>query len=212
MQVIRKAATELVNKDDSPRSAAPESLQKGLLELLWSTKPWIRNLVLVLAGAFALLIALIPQGVREDLLRKVFRMENEKPPAIARPAFDDENAHVSRLKNGHLVRLVGSIVRNESNVSDNIVSDGVESNAWRYNEYCYNGQFGHLQSGLPTGTVTIEFDVLDQLPQHAKVGASTFESEAFGRCIAQVLSGQTLNAAGQNGSGRVAYAFKFLPN
>jgi hypothetical protein len=201
-----------VNNDESSRSQAPDSLQKGLLQLLWTTRPWIRNVVLVIVGLIAFVIAFVPQSVREDVLRKLFHVENEKPPTIARPALDEENAHVSRLKNGHLVRLAGSIVRNDSNVSDNIVQNAVEADAWRYNEYCYNEQFGQLQAGLPAGTVTVEFDVLDQLPQHAKVGASTFESDAFGRCVVKVLSGQTLNAAGQNGAGHVAYAFKFVPN
>ncbi len=201
-----------MSEDKSPQSAAPDSLQKGLLQILWTTRPWIRNVVLVIVGVLVFFVTLVPQDLRSDLLRRLFNAESNKQPSIARPALDGENTHVSRLKNGHLLRFVGSIVSNRSNVSDNIVRDAVEFDAWRYNHYCYDGSFGHLKTPLPAGTVTVEFDVLDQLPQNAKLGASDFGSNGFGDCVVKILMGQTINAAGPDGKGHVAYAFKFLPD
>lgn len=201
-----------MSKNESPQSQAPDSLQKGLLQILWTTRPWIRNVVLVIVGVLVFFVTLVPQDLRGDLLRRLFKADSNKPTSVSRPALDDENAHVSRLKNGHLVRFVGSIVSNKSNVSDSIVQNAVESDAWRYNYYCYDGSFGHLKTPLPTRTVTIEFDVLDQLPQNAKLGPGESGSDGFGECVRRILTGQTINAAGADGNGHVAYAFKFLPD
>ena len=202
--------------DDRPVGPpAPDSIQKGLLQLLWTTRPWIRNTILVVVGLIAFVVAIVPQGVREDVLRKVFHVgrpdDAGKTERVANPDLGDENSHTSRLKNGHLVRLVGGMVSNRSNVADALLAKAIESDAWRYNQSCYDAEFGSLNTPLPAGVVTVEFDVLDQLPQHAKVGTSDFESSKFASCVVGVLAGQTINEAGSSGSGHVTYAFKFVP-
>jgi hypothetical protein len=190
----------------------PDSLQKGLLQILWTAKPWVRNVVLVFVGLVFFVVTFTPQDLRDELFRKIFRVDNKESDALAHPALDDENAHAYRLKNGHSVRVAGSIVRNQSNVANNILVEAIESDAWRYNYYCYDGSYGHLATTLPSGTVTIEFDVLDQLPQHVRVGGSDFEAPGFGACVARIVSEQNLNGASASGSGHVAYAFKFVPS
>jgi hypothetical protein len=121
------------------------------------------------------------------------------------------NSHVWTLKNGRHVRMVGHVVKNDGNVHDTIVRREIEANAWRYNR-CYDQSFGHLSSELPAGTVIIDFDILDQLPRNATVARSDFTDDRFNACVVATLLGQTLNMAGRNGTGHVAYAFKFLPN
>ena len=215
-----------MNKDGAHSTEAPESLQKGLLQLLWTTKPWVRNAVLVVGGVVLLLVALVPQDVRYDLVRRVLGAGGSKDhaaapavpqaiplllgPVATLPAIDDENPHVMRLKNGHLVRLVGSIVRNDSNVEDSVIIGDIENNAWRYNEYCLERPFGHLKTPPPAGKAKIAFDILDQLPQHIKLEASTFQSDSVARCLVEILTGQTMNASGSNGEGRVVYELKVI--
>jgi hypothetical protein len=121
------------------------------------------------------------------------------------------NNRVYRLKNGHAVRVTGSVVSNESNVAERIVRGSIESNAFQYNQ-CYDRQFGQLATGLPEGKVEIAFDIIDQLPRHAKVTRSDFALPAFAECVQSMLSGKTLNAAGPNGTGKVLYRLSFLPN
>lgn len=139
-------------------------------------------------------------------------------PEDREPEQEDElgpdgamNPHVARLKNGSLVRLVGSIVKNDSNVADTIVRRAIESDAWRYNR-CYDGSFGHLKAEMPEGSVIIGFDILDQLPQHVKLDRSDFSEEGFNDCMVSTLLGQAVNTAGPNGKGHVTYALKFLLN
>lgn len=124
---------------------------------------------------------------------------------------DPQNSRIWKLKNERHVRLAGDIVANESNISDNIVRDAVEWNAWRYNR-CYDAAFGHLASGLPEGMVVIRFEIRDQLPRDARVERSDFQAPDFDECIAGTLLGQTVNAAGAAGAGSVLYSFRFLPN
>jgi hypothetical protein len=121
------------------------------------------------------------------------------------------NARVYGLKNGRRVRLVGSLVRNDSNVAERIVRKAIESNAWRYNR-CYDQQFGQLAGALPEGRVEIAFEIDDQLPRRATVHHSDFALPGFGSCVQAVLLGQTLNEAGPNGSGKIVYRLAFLPN
>jgi hypothetical protein len=120
------------------------------------------------------------------------------------------NSHVYTLKNGNQVRMVGRIVKNDSNIHDAIVRDEVENDAWEYNR-CYDGSFGHLSAGMPQGTVIITFEVLDQLPQHARIDQSDFSDDGFNKCVLGILRGQTFNKAGPKGTGQVSYAFRFLP-
>jgi hypothetical protein len=195
-----------------PPAPPPDSLQKGLLQILWTARPWVRNVILVFVGMVLFIVTFMPQDLRDGLVRKIFHVDDEQSDSFAHPALDDENAHAYRLKNGHSVRLAGSIVRNQSNVANNIIVEAIESDAWRYNYYCYDGEYGHLPTALPSGTVTVEFDILDQLPQHVRVGGSDFDAPGFGACVARIVSQQTLNAASASGSGHVAYAFKFLPS
>lgn len=120
------------------------------------------------------------------------------------------NSHVYTLKNGNQVRMVGRIVKNGSNVHDAIVRHEIEYNAWRYN-YCYDGSFGHLNAGMPQGTVVITFEVVDQLPHQERVDQSDFSDDGFNKCVLGILRGQTFNKAGPKGTGQVSYAFRFLP-
>jgi hypothetical protein len=124
---------------------------------------------------------------------------------------DVPNSHVYELKNGHLVRLVGSLVQNDSNVEGGIIRNSVESGAWRYNR-CYDDHFGQLAGTMPEGNVDISFEISDQLPRHASVVHSDFAEAGFGSCVQAMLVGQTINAAGPHGAGQVLYRFRFLPN
>lgn len=112
------------------------------------------------------------------------------------------NPHVDTLKNGNQVRMVGRIVKNDSNVHDAIVRDAVENDAWEYNR-CYDDSFGHLNAGMPQGTVIITFEFLDQLPQHARIDQSDFSDDGFNKCVLGTLRGQTFNTAGSKGTGQV---------
>jgi hypothetical protein len=138
----------------------------------------------------------------------VTRRDND---SVADLVGEETNAHVYTLKNKRHVRLVGEIVANESNVASNIVRDAVEFSAWRYNR-CYDASFGHLASDLPEGGVVVRFEILDQLPRHARVERSDFTDASFNECIVGTVTGQTVNAAGPNGAGLVLYSFRFLPN
>lgn len=137
---------------------------------------------------------------------------------LARPAqivdradVDTDNSHVMRLKNGHQVRLTGSLVRNDSNVPGPILRKYIEWGAWRYNR-CYDQQFGSLASAEPKGDVEIAFEVADQLPRNASVAHSDFAETEFGSCVQETVLEQTLNAAGPNGAGKVLYRFRFEPS
>lgn len=125
--------------------------------------------------------------------------------------FNDTNNHVFRLKNEHSIRLVGKLLKNESNVADNIIKKYIEWEAWRYNR-CYDAYFGQLPDQLPEGSIQIGFEIIDQLPRHAFVAHSDFTDAKFSKCVEDTLIDQTLNAAGPNGAGKVLYQFKFLPN
>jgi hypothetical protein len=133
----------------------------------------------------------------------------EDGPTVA--ADDAQNPRTWKLKNDRHVRLVGAIVANESNVADVIVKDAVEWSAWRYNR-CYDDAFGHLAADLPEGAVVLGFEIRDQLPRGASIQQSDFTEPGFNECIVGTLIGQTLNAAGATGAGRVSYSFRFVPN
>jgi TIR domain len=124
---------------------------------------------------------------------------------------DDMNSHIFTLKNGSHVRMVGSIVKNESNVDEAIIRDAVESMAFHYNWLCYDRSFGQLNTDMPEGTVVVDFDILDQLPQHVALNRSEFTDKGFNDCVVAELSSKNIGA-GPNGKGHVSYAFKFLPN
>jgi hypothetical protein len=122
------------------------------------------------------------------------------------------NTHVWKLKNGSHVRMIGAIVKNDSNVADPIVRKAVEWSAWQYNR-CYDGAYGgQTSSALRAGTVVVGFDILDQLPRHGTVDRSDFAEDAMNKCVVGTLIGQTINAAGPTGKGHVTYSFKFVPN
>ncbi len=106
------------------------------------------------------------------------------------------------------VRLVAYLVQNQSNVADSVVRSAVEWDSWQYLR-CYEPLAGLKQ--LPEGTVTIGFDILDQLPQHAHLQSSTIQSSSFNQCVVGTLVGQTINAAGPDGKGHVVYGFHFIP-
>jgi hypothetical protein len=102
------------------------------------------------------------------------------------------------------------LVSNQSNVSDAVVRDAVEHAGWMYLQ-CYERFFKGMKD-LSDGTVTVGFDILDQLPRFGTLQSSTFESKSFNDCVVGTLIGQTINAAGPDGKGHVVYAFRFLPN
>lgn len=145
-------------------------------------------------------------------------------PASSRSAsaedFDDpdDEARVTRdglpatpymaTVQGHHVRLFTHLVNNASNVSDDVVRKAVEWSAWQY-QRCYESTYRSSKE-LPGGTVTVGFDILDQLPRHAAREGSTFDSTVMDTCVVRTLSGQTINAAGPKGAGHVTYAFKFV--
>jgi serine/threonine-protein kinase len=108
------------------------------------------------------------------------------------------------------VRLLSRLVANESNVADSVVRKAVEWDAWQYLR-CYERIFGGAKD-LEEGTVTVGFEILDQLPRHAQLQGSTFQSKSFNDCVVGTLVGQTINAAGPDGKGHVVYAFRFVPN
>ena len=109
----------------------------------------------------------------------------------------------------HHVRLFSRLVANDSNVADAVVRKAVEWDAWQYLQ-CYERVFKGAKD-LAEGTVTVGFDILDQLPRHARLQGSTFPSSAFNDCVVGTLTGQTINAAGPDGRGHVVYAFRFVP-
>jgi serine/threonine-protein kinase len=108
----------------------------------------------------------------------------------------------------HRVRILTRLVSNASSVAGDVIRSGVDWSTWRYTR-CYETAFGTGRE-YPGGTVTVAFDILDQLPRHAAQQASTFKSASMNDCIVRTLSGQTLNAAGAAGAGHVVYSFKFV--
>jgi TIR domain len=124
---------------------------------------------------------------------------------------EEMNPHIWKLKNGNHVRMVGNIVKNESNVDESIIRQSIEFWAFHYNR-CYDSHFGQMRSGMPEGTVIVGFDILNQLPRHATLNHSEFTGKSFNDCVVATVLSQTINDAGPNGKGHVDYAFKFLPN
>jgi hypothetical protein len=108
------------------------------------------------------------------------------------------------------VRLFTRLASNESNVADAVVRRAIEHNSWEYLR-CYERVFGGAKD-LPEGTISVGFDILDQLPRHAKLVSSTFSSAAFNDCVVGTVVGQTINAAGPDGKGHAVEAFRFVPN
>lgn len=108
------------------------------------------------------------------------------------------------------VRLFTRLVSNDSNVTDAVVRKAVEWSSWSYLR-CYERAFSGAKD-MPEGTVSVAFDILDQLPRHAKLVSSTIESATFNDCVVGTLVGQTINAAGPDGKGHVVHAFRFVPN
>lgn len=110
---------------------------------------------------------------------------------------------------GRQIRLFTRMVANESNVVDAVVKKAIEWSSWQYLR-CYERHFGSAKD-LVEGTVTVSFEILDQLPRFAKVDATTFSSAAMAECVKNTLLGETINAAGPDGKGKVVHAFKFVP-
>lgn len=211
--------------DDTPMEALPAFLSAvTVLEpagdpvaetvdavVRWRERSGRRRLGL---GAAALAVLVAGAGLA------LWLTQPRPPPSGPRPVADDPtflgdqsvtSAHVYRLKNGRHVRLAGSILRNDSNVAAAIIREYIEWDAWRYNR-CYDQSFGHLAGAMPEGNVDIAFEISDQLPRHASVAQSDFAQSEFGSCVQATLLGQTLNAAGPDGAGKVLYRFSFMPN
>lgn len=108
------------------------------------------------------------------------------------------------------VRLFTRLVSNDSNVADGVVRKAVEWNSWEYLR-CYERVFSGAKD-LPEGTISVGFDILDQLPRHAKLVSSTFTSDSFNDCVVRTLVGQTINAAGPDGKGHATLGLRFVPN
>ena len=122
----------------------------------------------------------------------------------------DRNGAVTWKVQDRHVRLFTRLVSNESNVADAVVKKAVEWSSWEYLR-CYERVFGGAKD-FPEGSVTVGFDILDQLPRHAALVSSTIASDAFNDCVVRTLVGQTINAAGPDGKGHVVHAFRFVPN
>jgi eukaryotic-like serine/threonine-protein kinase len=120
----------------------------------------------------------------------------------------DEDAAQQLAVQGRHARLMTRLVSNGSNVIDSVVRGAIDHSAWHYLQ-CYQRTFASSKD-LPTGTVTVGFDIVNQLPLHATLEASTFANPDMGPCVVRTLSGQTINAAGPRGAGHVVYAFWFL--
>jgi serine/threonine protein kinase len=112
------------------------------------------------------------------------------------------------VQDGHHVRLLTKLVSNQSNVTDSVVRSALEWSSWEYLR-CYQSAF-KASKELPDGVVTVSFDILEQLPRHAKLEASTFASSTMSQCVVMTLAGRTMNAAGPDGKGHGLYAFKFV--
>ncbi|AKV03607.1 serine/threonine protein kinase [Labilithrix luteola] len=111
---------------------------------------------------------------------------------------------------GTTVRLLTRIAKNDSNVADAVVRKAIDWSAWEYLQ-CYDRTLGGLKT-LPEGVVYVDFEILDQLPQHAALQSSTMNSPAFDKCVVGTLLGHTINAVGPDGKGHVLYGFKFIVN
>ncbi len=122
----------------------------------------------------------------------------------------DRNGAVTWKVQDRHVRLFTRLVSNQSNVADPVVKKAVEWSSWEYLR-CYERVFSGAKD-LPEGSVTVGFDILDQLPRHAALVSSTIASDAFNDCVVRTLVGQTINAAGPDGKGHVVHAFRFVPN
>jgi hypothetical protein len=109
----------------------------------------------------------------------------------------------------HHVRLLSRLVSNDGNVADATVRKAIEWDSWQYLQ-CYERSFAGARD-LAEGTVTIAFDILGQLPRNARLQSSTFASATFNDCVLGTLVGQTINAAGPDGTGHVVEAFRFVP-
>ncbi len=136
-----------------------------------------------------------------------------KPRAALPGGFSDptdRNGAVTWKVQDRHVRLFVRLVSNESNVTDGVVRRAIEWSSWEYLR-CYERAFGTSKE-MPEGVVTVGFDILDQLPRHAKLVSSTIASDSFNDCVVRMLLGRTINAAGPDGKGHAVEAFKFVPN
>ena len=125
------------------------------------------------------------------------------------PTDGDRRGATTWKVQDHPVRLLTRLVTNESNVTDAVVKKAVEWNAWQYLR-CYESAF-RSSKDMPEGTVNVGFEIINQLPRHGTVVSTTFASKTMADCVVNTLISQTINAAGPDGSGKVVYAFKFLP-
>lgn len=123
--------------------------------------------------------------------------------------FDGARKPVLWKVQGKQVRLFTRLVANESNVADAVVKKAVEWNAWQYLR-CYERYFGGAKD-MPEGVVDVSFEIIDQLPRHAKVASTSFASDGMADCVRSTLLGQTINAAGPDGKGKATHAFRFVP-
>jgi hypothetical protein len=101
------------------------------------------------------------------------------------------------------------MISNESNVADAVVKKAIEWSSWHYLQ-CYERHFGGAKD-LVEGQVVVSFEILDQLPRFAKVDSTTFASAGMADCVKNMLLGETINAAGPDGKGKVVHAFRFVP-
>jgi serine/threonine protein kinase len=122
----------------------------------------------------------------------------------------DRNSAVTWKVQDRRVRLLVRLLSNESNVTDGVVRNAIEHASWEYLR-CYERAFGAAKE-LPEATISVSFDILDQLPRHATLVSSTSTSKTLNDCVVGTLLGQTINAAGPDGKGHAVESFRFLPN
>ncbi|MBL8607792.1 MAG: serine/threonine protein kinase [Myxococcales bacterium] len=132
-------------------------------------------------------------------------------PALANGYADpsDRKGAVTWKMGDRRARLFTRLVKNDSNVSDGVVRGAIEWSSWQYLR-CYERAFASLKD-MPEGEVLVSFDIIDQLPRHAKLVSSTFSSASFNDCVVGTLVGQTINAAGPDGKGSAIEGFRFVP-
>jgi hypothetical protein len=108
---------------------------------------------------------------------------------------------------GREVRLYTKVVKNESDVPDEVVRSAIDHTPWLYGE-CYRRVFQGAKD-VTGGTVTVAFDIVDKLPVHARAVASSFANPGMAPCVAGTLTSHTMNAVG-SGQGHVVYGFLFV--
>ncbi len=107
----------------------------------------------------------------------------------------------------HRVRVLPGAVTTNGNIPEEVVQSAIDWEPWMYLQ-CYEKAFKGT-SPLRSGTVTVQFKVLDQLPRYTKLLRSDFSDAKFNQCVVGTVTGQTVNAAGPAGKADVVFPLVF---